>query len=85
MSCCKVGYASFDIATNAMYFLQSRCIANNKPVPIRVYFCNKCSRWHITSQPKEDFVKKLEESRSRGGACDFLVFINQMVKGSEQL
>lgn len=80
MACGKVGYASHDIAIQALYLMQSKCIAANKPVPVRTYYCNKCHRWHITSQPKEDFVEKLKKSRECGEANDFLAVMSQLLQ-----
>lgn len=49
----KLGYATEDLAKQAMYFSQVNKEPSRK-FPIRVFYCEYCGRWHMTSQEKKD-------------------------------
>jgi len=72
--CDKVAYATHDLALKAIYYYQSRA-KQRDDVPIRVYYCHKCERFHITSQPKKAFNTNQQK--------DFLWFLNQLMSTEE--
>lgn len=53
--CFKVGYRTQDDAINMMKFLKqdNRYTQHHKKKPTSYYYCEDCSQWHLTSQPKE--------------------------------
>lgn len=68
----KIGYATHEMAMMAMYKIQTNAKAG-KSVPIRVYFCHECERFHITSQVKNSLAEK------QHGVRDFLWFLHQLI------
>lgn len=54
MSCLtgKISYATKELAESALYFAQLHKDKDRK-TPIRVFYCEHCGRWHLTSQEKK--------------------------------
>ena len=56
MSCFtgKIGYATENLAKTAMTFTQlQKEKEKGRKVPVRVFYCDDCGRWHLTSQEKK--------------------------------
>jgi len=47
----KVSYATKELADTALAFAQM-CNDKNRKMPIRVFYCWTCKRYHMTSQEK---------------------------------
>lgn len=48
----KLGYATEELALTALAFAQMINDKSRKK-PVRVFYCDGCGRWHLTSQEKE--------------------------------
>jgi hypothetical protein len=48
----KIGYPTAELARTAMSFSQLKGAKGEKK-PIRVFHCEMCDRWHMTSQEKK--------------------------------
>lgn len=59
MACTKVSFATEEFANEHIARLKEK--SNRKVVPTRAYKCNKCSSYHLTSQPNwKERVSTLE-------------------------
>lgn len=50
----KIGYESKKEAVSTLKYIKKN--ARRENIPRRVYLCNKCNRWHFTSQKSQDII-----------------------------
>ena len=55
MKCKKVGYDTFEIATERMQTIQQ--IDDGRRKPNRVYKCDMCGEYHLSSQDKGTHIR----------------------------
>ena len=48
--CTKHGYPTPEGALRAMRLIQVKLASRGGKVPVRVYLCESCDSWHLTSQ-----------------------------------
>lgn len=48
----KIGYATHELAKQALWHLKSMT-DKDRTKPVRVFYCHECERYHLTSQVKK--------------------------------
>lgn len=49
----KQGYATVELAEQALNFARLHAKAEHRKAPIRWFYCEECGRYHLTSQKKK--------------------------------
>ncbi len=58
----KVRYSTYDVAEEAVAYLNSKIVGTKKP-ELRHFYCRHCDGYHITSQVKDYLAKTRRESK----------------------
>ena len=62
--CTKQGYPTPEAALRAMHVIQVKLASRGGKVPVRVYRCESCKSWHLTSQRARGVPRWSRKARS---------------------